>query len=393
MAGAVAAALLCASCSSDSKGSAEAATTPPTTAAPATTAAAAQTTEAAQASSSPEAELVAAVRPTIDPLIAALGAGDLEASKEALETYDAGWNGIEVYVNMRSLSLYLKLEADLQVGIEDGLAADAPDFPKLKAMAEELAARFDDAVELSEHGVPLHPLVDDVTTLRIIRADLRLASAALEDGNVDKAKEHYMKFKEAFDSTAEAMLGQRDLDNEAETEEAVDAAAEAFGNPATSAEDLSKLVAKVTSTYNFGVSLWNAAARNADDSKTQVTTNDLLNLTRLHDVRIQLLKSMKAWTAGDFEYAASVAETAATTAFDRAKPALAEKGADAALKKLIDAYAEMAGAAGDAKDVGDANLAAVRGVSVAEQALLGQFWGDPEVQNYIANLPAADALL
>ncbi len=148
----------------------------------------------------------------------------------------------------------------------------------------------------------------------------------------------------------------------------------------------------MTSNYNYGVSLWNAAARNADEAKTEVTTADLLNLTRLHDVRIQLTKSMKAWTAGDFERAASVAEVAGTTAFDRVKPALAAKGADAALKKPIDAYAALAAAAGDPKAVGDANLAAIRAVAVAEQVLLGQFWAEDSVQDYLAGLPDVDPL-
>ncbi|HEY7626651.1 MAG TPA: hypothetical protein VH761_06270 [Ilumatobacteraceae bacterium] len=394
IAGAVAATLLLASCSSDSKGSTAAAATTPTTAAaaPAPTTEAPTSTEA-PASESPEAERVASVRPTLDPLIAALAAGDKAASEAALEAYDAGWNGIEVYVNMRSLAMYLKLEADLQVGIEDGLAEDAPDFPALKAMAEELAARYDDAIKLSEAGnPPLHPLVDDVTTLRMIRADLRITTAALEAGDVAKAKEHYAKFMEGFESTAETMLGQRNLDNEVATEEAADAAAAAFEAGTASAEELSDLVAKVTSTYNFGVSLWNAAARNADSAKTEVTDNDLLHLGLIYDLRVQLTKSMKAWTAGDFEYAGSVAATAQTTVFNRVQPYLAAKGADVALKSAIDAYVELAGAAGDAKEVGDANTAAVRATLVAEQALLGQFWSDPAVQEYLAGLPAMDPL-
>lgn len=395
IAGVVATALLLSSCSSDSKGSTAAAATIPTTAAaaPAPVATDAPTTTEAPAPESPEAERVAAVRPTIDPLIAALGAGDKAAAEAALEAYDAGWNGIEVYVNMRSLATYLKLEADLQVGIEDGLAEDAPDFPALKAMAEELAARYDDAIKLSEAGnPPLHPLVDDVTTLRMIRAELRITTAALEAGDVAKAKEHYATFMEGFESTAETMLGSRNLDNEVATEEAADAAEAAFEAGTATAEELSDLVAKVTSTYNFGVSLWNAAARNADASKTEVTNNDLLHLGLIYDLRVQLTKSMKAWTAGDFEYAGSVAATAQTTVFNRVSPYLAAKGADVALKTAIDAYVELAGAAGDAKEVGDANTAAVRATLVAEQALLGQFWADPVVQEYLAGVPALDPL-
>ena len=109
-------------------------------------------------------------------------------------------------------------------------------------------------------------------------------------------------------------------------------------------------------------------------------------------MRIQLIKSMNAWTAGNFERAGSVAAVAGTTAFVRVQPALAAKGADVALKKLIDTYTTLAGAAGDPKEVGDANLAAVRGVAVAEQVLLGQFWGDPKVQAWIDGLPEIDPL-
>jgi hypothetical protein len=389
---AVTVALLCTACSSDPSGSrAAAATIPPATAAAAPTTLAEATTTAPAPQES-EADLVALARPHIDELTTALTAKDLEGAKAALEAYDAAWNGIEVYVNVRSLATYLKLEADLQVGIEDGLAADAPDFAALQAKSEELAERYDDAIQMSRDGMPLNPLFDDVATLRIIRADLRIATAALADGDIDKAKEHFATFKEGFETTVEPMLAERDFENEAATEEAVDAAAEAFANASTSVEDLTKLVAKVTSNYNFGVSLWNAAARNADDSKTEVTNADLLRLSQLHDVRIQLIKSMNAWTAGDFERAGSVAEVAGTTAFDRVKPALSAKGADAPLKKLIDTYAALAGAAGDAKEVGDANLAAVRGVAVAEQALLGQFWTEESVQKYIDALPAVDPL-
>src|SRR5258706_11816147 len=189
------------------------------------------------------------------------------------------------------------------------------------------------------------------------------------------------------------MLGERDADNEKETETAVDAAAAGFDNAATSVDDLSKLVAKATSTYNFGVSLWNAAARNADDTKTEVTNSDLIHLGQLHDVRIQLIKSMNAWTAGNYDRAGSVAAVAGTTAWVRVQPSLAAKnGSDAALKKLIDTYTTLAGAAGDPKEVGDANLAAVRGVEVAMHVLLGQFWNTDKVQSYIDSLPAIDPL-
>lgn len=387
----IAAALLCASCSDDpsSKAAAEsaAATTVAPAAAPTTTAAPA----APAAAETKEAELVALPRPHIDDLTAALGAGDLQASLDALEAYDANWNGVEVYVNVRSLSSYLKVEADLQVSIEEGLAADAPDFPALKAMSEELAARYDDVIAISQAGPPLSPLFDDLATLRLIRAELRITNAALEDGNVEKAAEHFATFADGFND-AYPLIKARNEDYAENAEHAIDDAVAAFAKAGVTAEELAPLTAKALSTYNLGVGLVNAAARNADPTKTEVTTADLLHLTQLHDVRIQLEKSFKAWQAGDFETSASVAKVAGTTALDRVAPALAAHGADAALRKLIDEYSALAGAAGDAKDVGDAEVAALRGILVAQQVLFGQFWSDDAVQNYLAGLPEVEPL-
>ncbi|TPW11167.1 MAG: hypothetical protein FD127_3377 [Acidimicrobiaceae bacterium] len=394
VAGAALIALLCSSCFSDSTeasaqstantgGSGAAATTPeaatPATATPATP------------TDSLEADLVAVARPKIDALTGALAAGDLEAARDALEAYDAAWNGIEVYVNVRSLSMYLKLEADLEVAIEEGLAEDAPNFTDLQALSEELAARYDEAIALSVQGPRLSPLFDDVAALRIVRADLRITGSALKDGNIAKAAEYFARFAEGFED-AYPLFKVRDAAAAEDAERAVDAAVAAFSESTTTADELAPLTAEVLSMYNYGLSLWTTAARNADPSRTDVTTADLLRLSQLHDIRIQLAKSWEAWQAGDFAKAGSVAEVVATTAFDRVKPALIAKGADAALKDLIDGYAALAGAGGDAEEVGDANLAAVRGVAVAEQALLGQFWTDEAVQAHLAGLPDVDSL-
>ncbi|MDO8364727.1 MAG: hypothetical protein Q7V88_17685 [Actinomycetota bacterium] len=380
-------ALVAVSCTSATEAEANP-TLPPTTELPANTTA--QTTGATPAASGEtrEVELVSMGLPKLDALVAALDAGDLQASKDALEAYDAVWNGIEVYVNVRSYSAYLKLEADLQIELEEGLGADTPDFPALKEVAEELAARYADTVAMSEQGPPLNLLFDDVATLRLVRAELRITNAALADGNVEKAAEYFTKFAEGFFDQSYPLIKDRNEEAGEEIEHLVDDAVAAFADPARTADELADITAVVLSNYNFGVSLVNAAARNADPAKAAVTTSDLLRLSQLHDVRIQLIKSYTAWQAGDFERAASVAEVAGTTAFSRVAPALAAKGGDKALKDLIDAYTELAGAAGDAEEVAAAQLAALRGVAVAEQVLLGQFWMDEAVQSHLAALPA-----
>ncbi len=392
---AVAIALLVTSCNSDSNSTAEAqspATTPATTAAAPATTLAPATTAAASASESLEATRLATARPKLEALTAALAAGDLEASHDALEAYDAVWNGNEIYIQYRSLSTYLKLEADLQVAIEEGLASDAPNFAEMKTISEELSAVFEGSIAAAEQGPALNPLFDDLATVRIIRADLRITNAALDDGKVEKAAEYFATFAENFFNDAYPLLKLRNEESAEVTEIAVDDAVAAFADATKSAEDLASLTGKVLSEYNYGVGLVNAAARGFDPSKTELTTLDLIRLSQLHDVRILLLKSMKAWTAGDFDTAASVAEVAGTRAFDQVKPALIAKGADGALKSLLDSYVALAGAAGDAKEVGDANRAAVRAIGVAEQAILGQFWADAEVQEYVAGLPDVDSL-
>src|ERR1043166_2219760 len=49
-------------------------------------------------------------RPTLVNPIAALRAGDVARAKAAFEAYDSAWNGIEVYINVRSKAASQTLE-------------------------------------------------------------------------------------------------------------------------------------------------------------------------------------------------------------------------------------------------------------------------------------------
>jgi len=53
-----------------------------------------------------EVTSIKSVRPTLVDTIAALKAGDVAGAKTAFEAYDFAWNGIEVYVNVRSKPMY-----------------------------------------------------------------------------------------------------------------------------------------------------------------------------------------------------------------------------------------------------------------------------------------------
>ena len=68
-------------------------------------------------------------------------------SRQALEDYDLAWNGIEVYVNVRSKDaryvkpgqedLYATLDVDLQAKLTDGLKSDQPAFATLVPLSEQ----------------------------------------------------------------------------------------------------------------------------------------------------------------------------------------------------------------------------------------------------------------
>src|ERR1044072_3279396 len=63
-----------------------------------------------------EVTSIKAVRPTLVDTIAALKAGDVARAKSAFEAYDPAWNGIQVYVNVRSKAMYQTLEHEYQIG-------------------------------------------------------------------------------------------------------------------------------------------------------------------------------------------------------------------------------------------------------------------------------------
>ena len=76
---------------------------------------------------------IKAIRPTLVNTIAALQAGDVSRAKAAFEAYDSAWNGIEVYVNVRSKAMYQTLEHDYQARITKALDAPNPNIQSLLA--------------------------------------------------------------------------------------------------------------------------------------------------------------------------------------------------------------------------------------------------------------------
>jgi hypothetical protein len=333
-----------------------------------------------------EVELVKTVRPSATKLVEALRKNDLAASRAAYEEYDAGWNGIEVYTNVRDRKLYQEIEVDTQAKIGEALEAPSPNLASLVPQAELLAKKYDEVIAVSQKGPPLHPLFDDVAAVRIVRADLRIVTAALNESNVSKARNSFSDFKKGYPK-AQPLIQQRSTTAEQETTAALNAAAAKFQQTNATADELKPLVATLTDRYNFGVNLLNAAARNADPQKKSFTEADTRDLATLNDVQNQLRESLAAWNAGNYSTAVT-ANSAANAAFQRVLPSLAAKNSDSPLKSALDTYAALANGPGDPKTPA-ANKAAIEAAAVAQQVIAGQFWTDPKLKDFLATLPKA----
>jgi hypothetical protein len=347
---------------------------------PATSTTAAPGTEVSR-----EAQAVSSVRPRIDALVAALRQNDLAAARTAYADYDAGWNGVEVYVNVRDMALYTTLEKDLQDPIGEAVATDSPDLAALVPVAEKLGTTYDQAIANSTTGTALSPLFDDVTTLRIVRADLRRATNDLELGDVTAARTHFGTFADAY-PTVQPLVTMRSDSADGQISSAISAARKELGESDTTDDELTPLLATVTARYNVAVSLWNVAARNADVSRSAAAPADIAGARMLRQVEAALGTSATAWKQADYA-AASAAAQQAQVSFDTVVAALTGKKAVPDVDKAIDTYAAEAAAAGDAAKVPADATAAIEASQVAEQALVGQFWTDPAVREQLAAAP------
>jgi hypothetical protein len=82
-----------------------------------------------------EVTSIKAVRPTLVNTVAALQQRDVAKAKAAFEAYDSAWNGIEVYINVRSRPIYTVLEHEFQARITKALESPTPDMAALLADA------------------------------------------------------------------------------------------------------------------------------------------------------------------------------------------------------------------------------------------------------------------
>ena len=151
---------------------------------------------------------VKSVRPTLVDTIAALQRRDVAGAKAAFEAYDSQWNGIEMYVSVRSKDMYDALEHVLQARIEKAFSAPNPDVAAILADAQTMLAKYDEAIDMVAKAAPLNPLYDDIARLRIVRAHLREVVPALKAGNFAKARKSFAAFDNAWDSVEDMIKAQ-----------------------------------------------------------------------------------------------------------------------------------------------------------------------------------------
>ena len=331
-----------------------------------------------------EVTVIKGVRPNLVNTIDALKKGDVAGAKKAFAEYDAAWNGVEVYINYRSPQLYADLETDLQAKIQKALDDPLSKAEDITPLVEQELAKWDEAIALVSSGPEISPLFDDVTTLRTLRAaTIRRAGPLLTAGDVATAKPLLQAFPNGW-ANVKGIVQARSVDAVTQTEDALAAVSAALQKDNPDAKELAALVARLTNRFNYGLSFVNGAARGSDLTKSTYSPEDVQAAATLASVSSELKASLDSWKSGNYKDAASHARSA-NELFAKVVPALtAKRGNNAAVQTALDAYIALADKAGDASAVSAANTAAAELIPVSQQWFVGQFWGDPKLQDAIA---------
>jgi tetratricopeptide (TPR) repeat protein len=205
---------------------------------------------------------IKAVRTTLVATAADLQKGDIAKAKEDFDAYDSAWNGIEVYIDVRSKPMYEKIELDLQARITKALNEPTPDLPKLRADIQEMIGKYDEAITMVTNAAPLNPLFDDVARLRIERSHLREVNPALKAGNIAKARKSYEAFDANWDSIEE-LIKARSPDAYVAVEKGMIQIEQALMADKPDVAQVTALVTAVSTQYNAALAMVMKEARAA----------------------------------------------------------------------------------------------------------------------------------
>jgi hypothetical protein len=337
----------------------------------------------ASADNKQEINTLKSLSPFISAWQSAISKKNIPAAKVAEEKYEAKWQGLEVYINHRSLPLYIDMEVDTQFAIRDELEKAKPDFSLLKKLNVHLKEDLNASIQMAQSGPVLSPLFKDLVSLRELRGkSLNIARKALSSTSPDinKAKDGLLIFKNGFPSVA-SLIDTRSTTAGDEIEAALTAATAVFSDPNATVEQMTTANSKLVTRYGFGVNLVNAAARTANLKKLAITDSDKQNLTQLNVINLALVKDLPA--AG---------ETGANSNFAVLQPALESLGRRinivGTLRTALAAYDKSVKASpSNAADIASAKKTALEAVAITQQALVGQFWGSLALQTFLNSLP------
>ena len=154
-------------------------------------------------------------------------------------------------------------------------------------------------------------------------------------------------------------------------------------------DQLKPLMSTVSTKFGIGVTLVNAAARNAVPGKPAITLDDQVQVIGLNDIKVHLARRTAAWKAGNYAVAGG-SDDRSRVGVDAVQPALAAKGgSDAALRTALNGFKAVAGTAGSTAAFDAAYAGAVDATNNAQQVIAGQFWLVPAVQSFVNGLPTA----
>jgi uncharacterized cupredoxin-like copper-binding protein len=328
--------------------------------------------------------LVKAVRPTLVNTLDAAQKGDIAGTKKALHEYDIQWHGIEVYVAFRSAKLYGELETDIQARLTKILDDPQAKPADIVSTSKELLAKFDEVIAMVETSSAISPVFDDLEAIRMLKAEtINEIAPMLKAGDVASAKATFTQFMSRWPDV-EDIIKAYSVDAYADTESAMAKANTAFQKSKPDVAELTPLVADTLARYNFGQSLVNAAARNADPTKTTFTKDDVQLAAGVSAIQAELNASLPLWQAGKYKEAGDHARLANGDLYAKVSAALkAKNDADVPFKKALDAYTALSDKSGDATTTRAAQKAAFEAAAVAQQVLVGQFWTDPKFKDAI----------
>jgi hypothetical protein len=332
----------------------------------------------------------------LDAYTEAVKTCDLEAARVAYNEAEEVFNAVEIDHQFASPERYMFFE---HIYIQDqvpsglGLEGDEPyDCATNTKLAEEQAAAWDEVVEFVTDNPELKsPLFTDIAVLRGINQGIRSARLAL-DGRPEAtpqtpstaadpaaAAAHWAEFVADY-PVARELIAFRNEALATEVDGLVDAVSAAFaGDQATASAALAALAPR----FSLGINLVTAAARNSIPSQSTQPVFDpdaFSSADFLGDLIITLFDMRDSIEDGTAEAAALI-----KTDYDdwlqyplSFKTGGALTRADAAMTTAVNNYV-AAQTPATAKALNDA-------INIAEQVLVGQYWGTPELEAYYADL-------